>query len=116
MRHYRHTNFTFLLRWDPSTRWFEELWPHCWGAWFPDERLEFEPPPGVTFSSNPFPHALYLANRPPPHVHSALAACGYFALNADKENPTAASAGVGCSPVPGLPATSEVPLAERLPA
>lgn len=66
VRHWRHTNFIFLLRWDPRTKWFRELLPHCTHVWFPLEveghpgRIEFEPPPGVKFSSNPLPHALYL--------------------------------------------------------
>lgn len=78
VRHYLHTNFTFLLRWDPSTDWFEELWPHCWGAWFPWQRMNFEPPPGVKFSSNPFPHALYFKERPNDETYAKLATRGYF--------------------------------------
>lgn len=63
VRHYRHTNFTFLLKWDPSTEWFGELLPHCHYVWFPfGWRIAFEPPPGVKASSNPFPHALYMRN------------------------------------------------------
>src|SRR5690606_30225668 len=64
IRHWRHTRFCFLLRWDPSTRWFEELLPHCTHVWFPPRRINFEPPPGVKSSSNPFPHALYLRDPP----------------------------------------------------
>lgn len=60
VEHYRHTRFIFLLRWDPSTRWFSGLLPYCTHVWFPSRRINFEPPPGVKSSSNPFPHALYL--------------------------------------------------------
>ena len=62
VKHWRTTRFIFLLRWDPSTAWFAELIGHCTHVWFPGRRINFEPPPGVTFSSNPFPHALYLRN------------------------------------------------------
>lgn len=75
VRHYRHTRFIFLLRWDPSTRWFAELMPHCTHVWFPRKRINFEPPPGVTFSSNPFPHALYLRD-PSPELLERLAPRG----------------------------------------
>lgn len=64
VRHWRHTRFCFLLRWDPSTAWFAELIPHCTHVWFPPRRINFEPPPGVKSSSNPFPHALYLRDPP----------------------------------------------------
>jgi len=77
-RHYSHTNFTFLLRWDVRTKWFAELFPKCWGFWFP-RKCEFEPPPGVTFSSNPYPHALYFRDRPKPDRYARLSAAdGYF--------------------------------------
>lgn len=58
--HYKHTRFICLLRWDPSTHWFSELVEECHYVWFPAQRINFEPPPGVKSSSNPFPHALYL--------------------------------------------------------
>lgn len=74
---YQNTDFTFLLRWDPSTKWFATLWPLCWGAWFPNLRMNFEPPPGVKFSSNPFPHALYFAEKPV-EAYNGLAGMGYF--------------------------------------
>jgi hypothetical protein len=81
VRHWYHTDFIFLLRWDPSPEWFFTLLPKCAYVWFPyptdavskKKRLEFEPPPGVTFSSNPFPHALYLRERP----NEALRANGW---------------------------------------
>lgn len=64
VRHYSHTNFVYLLRWDPSTDWFAELMKHTKYVWFPNRRINFEPPPGVKSSSNPFPHALYMAAKP----------------------------------------------------
>jgi hypothetical protein len=60
VRHWRESRFIFLLRWDPSTEWFKELLPWCTFVWFPNRRINFEPPPGVKASSNPFPHALFL--------------------------------------------------------
>jgi hypothetical protein len=66
---YKHTRFTFLLRFDPSTAWFDELLKWTGYIWFPskasaESRISFEPPPGVETSSNPFPHALYLREQP----------------------------------------------------
>ncbi len=77
VKHYRHTRFIFLLRWDPSTEWFAELYPHCTHVWFPDRRINFEPPPGVKSSSNPFPHALYLRD-PSEELKARLAGAGYL--------------------------------------
>jgi hypothetical protein len=68
VKHYRHTRFIYLLRWDPSTDWFSELLPHCTHVWFPNRRINFEPPPGVKASSNPFPHALYLRDPDPAFI------------------------------------------------
>lgn len=81
VRHYRRTNFIFLLRWAPDTEWFRELWPVCWGAWFPNVRINFEPPPGVESSSNPFPHALYLRREPAGEFLDRLLASGYLVRN-----------------------------------
>jgi len=88
VRHYAHTNFIFLLRWAPDTVWFGELWPKCWGAWFPRKcevnpsgRINFEPPPGVETSSNPFPHALYLRSEPAGEFLDRLLATGYLVRN-----------------------------------
>lgn len=65
VRHYMHTRFTFLLKFAPDTGWFETLLPACTHLWWPiGRRLQFEPPPGVVASSNPFPHALYMRNPP----------------------------------------------------
>ncbi len=76
VRHYRHTRFIFLLRWDPSTDWFSELHPHCTHVWFPDQRINFEPPPGVKSSSNPFPHALFMRD-PSEELLTRLRGAGY---------------------------------------
>lgn len=78
VRHYKHTRFIFLLRWDPSTKWFDELIQACDWVWFPRlQRIEFEPPPGVTFSKNPFPHALYLRD-PSPDLLRRLGGAGFL--------------------------------------
>lgn len=62
IRHYGHTRFTALLRLDTSTQWFEELFERTQVIMVPRrERIEFEPPPGVKPSSNPFPHGLFYA-------------------------------------------------------
>lgn len=62
---YAHTDFTFLLRWDPSTTWFAEMLKHARFAWFPlGERINFEPPPGVKGTSATMPHALYCKRAP----------------------------------------------------
>lgn len=77
VRHYRHTRFIFLLRWDPSTEWFSELHPHCTHVWFPSDRIDFEPPPRIRSSSNPFPHALYLRD-PSEELLGRLRGAGYL--------------------------------------
>lgn len=60
INHYGHTRFCFLLRLDTSTGWFEHLWSLSEVIWIPrGERIEFEPPPGVEPSSNPYPHGFY---------------------------------------------------------
>lgn len=77
VQHYRHTRFIYLLRWDPSTRWFRELYPDCTHVWHPPRRIGFIPPPRIRASSNPFPHALYL-NRPNDGVLRRLNAAGGY--------------------------------------
>jgi hypothetical protein len=58
--HYRHTRFTALLRMDPSTEWFGELHEASELILIPKrDRIEFDPPPGVKASSNPFPHGFF---------------------------------------------------------
>lgn len=60
IRHYGHTRFTALLRLDPSTQWFEELYKLSEIILVPaGDRIEFDPPPGVKPSSNPFPHGFF---------------------------------------------------------
>lgn len=62
--HYGHTRFCALLRFDPSTDWFAMLWPLTAVIAVPlDERLEFEAPPGIETSANPYPHAFYYADE-----------------------------------------------------
>src|SRR5580704_4676708 len=57
---YKHTRFCFLLRFDPSTHWFAELYAASELIAVPvGRRVNFEPPPGVRASSNPYPHALF---------------------------------------------------------
>jgi hypothetical protein len=62
VKRYRGYRFMFLLRWDPSTEWFAELLPRTTHVWFADRRVDFEPPPRIRCSNNPFPHGLYLRN------------------------------------------------------
>ncbi len=60
IRHYGHTRFTALLRLDPSTQWFSELYALSEVILVPArDRIEFDPPPGVKPSSNPFPHGFF---------------------------------------------------------
>jgi hypothetical protein len=62
VRAYKHARFCFLLKFDPSTRWFCELYAATALVAIPRRRrIAFEPPPGVRASSNPFPHALFYA-------------------------------------------------------
>lgn len=60
---YQHTRFAFLLKFDPSTRWFAELVQHTGLILAPrGTRIQFEPPPGVPpkkAKANQFPHALF---------------------------------------------------------
>lgn len=60
--HYGHTRFCALLRWAPDTDWFELIWKLTRVVCFPLERLDFEPPPGIQTSANPFPHAFYYSH------------------------------------------------------
>jgi hypothetical protein len=74
---YNHTRFIFLLRWDPSTDWFAQLYPHCTHIWHPGERINFEPPPRIRASSNAYPHALFMRD-PDQDLLSRLAARGGY--------------------------------------
>ena len=77
VEHYKHTRFIFCLRWAPDTRWFKTLIAECDYVWFPGKRIQFEPPPGVVASNNPFPHALYLRD-PAADLLARLSATGYL--------------------------------------
>lgn len=64
IRHYVHTRYVALLRFDPRTEWHDLIGEAS--EWIgvlsnsPGERsFEFEFPPGVTGAGNTFPHALY---------------------------------------------------------
>lgn len=60
LAHYGHTRFVALLRLDTSTEWFEQLFGLSEVIMVPKrDRIEFDPPPGVKGSANPFPHGLY---------------------------------------------------------
>lgn len=63
---YAHTRFVFLLKLDPSTKWFAELIKHTELILLPrGERVSFEPPPGIPperANAQPFPHALFYAH------------------------------------------------------
>lgn len=62
--HYGHTRFCALLRFDPSTEWFAALWKLTKVVAIPfGERLEFEGPPDIETSANPYPHAFYYADE-----------------------------------------------------
>jgi hypothetical protein len=64
VRAYQHTRFCFLVRLDPSTEWFAELYAASEVLMVPrGRRIDFEPPPGVKASSNPFPHVLAYADH-----------------------------------------------------
>lgn len=73
--HYGHTRFCALLRFDPSTDWFQTLYRLTRLVCVPRRRrVDFEPPPGVPVSSNPFAHALYYA-RPEDATEQVLRRC-----------------------------------------
>ena len=83
VNHYGHTRFIFLLKWSPDTEWFAHLLPKCTHVWFPLTRVDFDPPPGVEFSSNPLPHALYL-REPSAELQKRLRGAGWL-LRVDAE-------------------------------
>lgn len=62
---YTHTRFCFLLKFDPSTRWFASLMAHTKLVLFPrGTRVKFEAPEGVPPEkavAPQFPHALFYA-------------------------------------------------------
>ena len=62
-QHYAHTRWCALLRFDPSTKWFAEIYAAATLIAIPrGRRINFDPPPGVKASSNSYPHALYYAD------------------------------------------------------
>lgn len=61
VRAYAHTRFCFLLRFDPSTKWFAELYRSSGLVAIPRRRINFDPPPGVAAFPNIYPHALFFA-------------------------------------------------------
>lgn len=64
---YKHTRFCFLLKFDPSTKWFAELVAASEVVLLPrGTRIQFEPPEGVPPEkavANQFPHALFFARE-----------------------------------------------------
>lgn len=76
--HWCLTNYVFLLRWDPSTEWWKVLMRSAECVWIPNQRINFEPPPGVTSGSNPFPHALYFKRMPDTSAQRRLSYLGRF--------------------------------------
>lgn len=60
---YGHTRFCFLLKFDPSTKWCRELLARTGLILFPEDRIKFEPPPGVEATSNQFPHGFFFARE-----------------------------------------------------
>lgn len=76
--HYGHTRFCALLRFDPSTNWFQDLYRLTRLVCIPRRRrIDFEPPPGVAVGKtreSPFPHALYYA-RPEDATEAVLRRC-----------------------------------------
>lgn len=64
VRHYLHTRFVALLRFDPRPEWQDLIggassWIGVLSNSPGRSSFEFEPAPGVVASSNTFPHALY---------------------------------------------------------
>lgn len=78
VRAFAHTRHRFLLRWDPSTDWFAELYKHTTHIWHPGERINFEPPPHIRASSNAYPHALFMRNPNPDLLERLLSRGGYL--------------------------------------
>lgn len=64
---YGHTRFCFLLKLDPSTKWFADLYSRTKLILVPrGTRIEFEAPPGVPPEKalgNQFPHAFFFARE-----------------------------------------------------
>ena len=80
---YGHTRFIFLLKIDPSTKWFTALVELSAVILIPKgTRIQFEAPPGVPkekSQANPFPHGFFFAQES--DVPPALAALCFPAWN-----------------------------------
>jgi hypothetical protein len=64
VRAYRHCRFLFILRLDTSTKWFAELMEKTEAICvLREQRLNFDPPPGASSSSNAFPHGIFAARE-----------------------------------------------------
>lgn len=89
--HYGHARFCALLRFDPSTQWFIKLYRISALVCVPrGKRIEFEPPPGVRASKNPYPHAFYFA-REEDATPALLRACVSWRTNSDGQKANANS-------------------------
>lgn len=71
------TAAAFLVNVDNSTRWWKELTDQLDSIFFFDSRLKFEPPPGITTTTNNKPQAL-IAHR----AYFEICAPGLFELGA----------------------------------
>lgn len=67
---YANVRFCFLLKFDPSTKWFAELIENTELVLIPDgtrlpegTRIAFEPPPGKESGPVAFPHAFFFAKK-----------------------------------------------------
>lgn len=60
-RHYAHTRWAFLLRFDPRPEWFDLVYDaaELVAVIRDPEARDFEPPPGIPASGSTFPHAIY---------------------------------------------------------
>lgn len=58
---YAHVRFCFLLKFDPSTKWFAELIENCELVLIPKERIAFINTAGEEVQAVAFPHAFYFA-------------------------------------------------------
>lgn len=81
VRHYLHTRFVALLRFDPRPEWADLIggaseWIGVLSNSSGRSSFEFEAPPGVVASSNTFPHALY-ARRYEDVTPQMRALCSY---------------------------------------
>lgn len=81
IRHYGHTRFGALLRFDPSTEWFDQLYDLSGLIAMPRRhRIAFKAPPTVASTKKdpaaPFPHAFYFRDpddAPPALLRACIA-------------------------------------------